>query len=284
MGWEWFARNPHLLMPLGFVEYRGFRSSRDLYKWAGMPHSDGVLASGHYQSAYKDKQGHWWWLLSACTNDRYIDLVPVSDLAREENELDDIGEFAERYSLDELLHRLQGVSGQWLEDEVRFQFPDPHLYGVRDNVRLELLDASSRLLEAVRNNKFVLDLRSMHWKQLEELVANLLCERGLQVYPVKCNPQGGRDLIAQGRLFPDSDPITIAVEVKHRQIVGRPVLATALSQNRLFPAIMLVTSGRFTSGVIMEKHAPDNHFRLFLKDGESLESMIRNPFKDAIDP
>jgi hypothetical protein len=64
--------------------------------------------------------------------------------------------------------------------------------------------------------------------------------------------------------------------VKHRRTVVRPDIQKALWQNRQLPALLFVTSGRFTAGVLREKSLPENRLRLFLKDGEALGDLIRD--------
>ena len=123
--------------------------------------------------------------------------------------------------------------------------------------------------------KQAIQLESVSWRQLEEIVAEVLRARGMEIHLVRENPQGGRDIVARGELIPGQEPLLLAVEVKHRRIVDRPEVDKALWQNRHFPALMFVTSGRFTSGVFKEKAAPDNKFRLFLKDGDALDDLIR---------
>jgi hypothetical protein len=118
-------------------------------------------------------------------------------------------------------------------------------------------------------------LDSVSWRQLEDIVAEVLRAKGMEIHLVRENPQGGRDIVARGELIPGHEPMLLAVEVKHRRIVDRPELDKALWQNRHFPALMFVTSGRFTSGVLKEKKSPENRFRLFLKDGDALDDLIR---------
>jgi HJR/Mrr/RecB family endonuclease len=111
------------------------------------------------------------------------------------------------------------------------------------------------------------DLADLHWRELEEIVAELLRSKGMEIHVVRENPQGGRDIIARAELVPGGEIITIAIEVKHRDVVGRPILEQAIHQNRHFPALMLVTSGRFTAGVVKEASKPENRMRVILKSG-----------------
>jgi hypothetical protein len=114
-------------------------------------------------------------------------------------------------------------------------------------------------------------LRNIHWRQLEELVAELLTRIGLKVILTKKSHDGGRDIIATGELIP-GEPTKLAVEVKHKDVVGVADLRAALYANRDFPALLFATSGRFTVGVFREQR--DNQMRLFLKDGVALQQWI----------
>lgn len=89
--------------------------------------------------------------------------------------------------------------------------------------------------------------------EFEDLVGEVLFQAGLNVYKVRNAPQGGRDLIARGVLIPGEEPIEMAVEVKHRPLVDRPLVELALHQNQNYPALLFVTSGRFTAGVLEER-------------------------------
>lgn len=66
------------------------------------------------------------------------------------------------------------------------------------------------------------DLESIRWNVFEELVAEILRKQGMEIHLVTESPQGGRDIIARGELIPGIEPLTIAVEVKHRRTVARP--------------------------------------------------------------
>lgn len=118
-------------------------------------------------------------------------------------------------------------------------------------------------------------LEDIKWREFEELVAELLRSRGMEIHRVKENPQGGRDIIARAELVPGAEIITIAIEVKHRAVIDRPIIQQSIQQNRHFPALMLVTSGRFTGGVIKEVAKPENRMRVILKDGVAIRDMIQ---------
>lgn len=133
--------------------------------------------------------------------------------------------------------------------------------------------SAAPLIKAIQDEKC--ELASLHWKQLEDIVAEILRNSGMEIHSVAESPQGGRDIIARTQVVP-GEILTIAVEVKHRGLVDRPILHTALHQNSHFPALMLVTSGRFTAGVIREAEQHGNRLRLFLKDGVAIRDMIKN--------
>lgn len=138
---------------------------------------------------------------------------------------------------------------------------------------LEAIRATaSRIVASARSETLRLD--ELGWRRLEEVVAYVLSERGMKVHMVTESPQGGRDLIALGELVPGFDPLTIAVEVKQRRVVNRPEVQMALWQNRHFPALLFVTSGRFSAGVVREQGLPENRLRLHLWDGVTLRRLI----------
>lgn len=122
-------------------------------------------------------------------------------------------------------------------------------------------------------------LEDLNPSEFEDLVGELLFAAGLKIHMVREVPQGGRDLIARGTLIPDDEPVEMAIEVKHRRVVDRPQVQLALYQNRAYPALLFVTSGRFTAGVFKEKALEQNRFRLFLKDGFAVGDLIRTHFR-----
>ena len=142
------------------------------------------------------------------------------------------------------------------------------------NDQLNVLQkTASSLIKEIQAQK--IDLRSLHWRQFEEIVAEILRATGMEIYINKNVPQGGRDIFARGHLVPGSELITIAIEVKHREYVDRPEIQKALHQNRAFPALLFVTSGSFSAGVIREAELPEYRMRLFLKDGVAVRDLIK---------
>ncbi len=169
-----------------------------------------------------------------------------------------------------------------LEKSISLPKPDPTLFispslwtpsqqrGQVDSLKKTAIS----LIQAIQSEK--IDLCSVSWRQFEEIVAALLSDLGMDIHINREVPQGGRDIIARGSLFPGCELVTIAVEVKHRAYVDRPQIQQAIYQNRAFPALMFVTSGHFSAGVIQEARLPENKMRLFLKDGVAIRDLIKS--------
>ena len=137
--------------------------------------------------------------------------------------------------------------------------------------RVELVDSTMAILDALKHQAF--SLRDVTWRQLEEIVAELLRARGLDVHLTKATRDGGRDILARGELI-GGEPTTLAVEVKHRGVVGTPDIHRAWAANQNWPLVMVATSGRFSAGVINQKRRNDKYHRLLLKDGAGLSQWI----------
>lgn len=136
---------------------------------------------------------------------------------------------------------------------------------------IELVDTTKSILLALQRE--AVTLRSLGWRQFEEVVAELLRAQGLDVTLTKPTRDGGRDIIARGELIP-GEPTILAVEVKNRGVVGTPDIHRAWAANRDFPLVMIATAGRFSAGVIREKRRSDVYHRLWLKDGSGLSQWI----------
>lgn len=132
---------------------------------------------------------------------------------------------------------------------------------------------TSDLIEQIKFEK--IQLEDVAWRQLEEIVAELLARRGFQIQLTKQTRDGGRDVIAVGEFFPGIK-IEMAVEVTKRKKVGIEKVSKALYQNRHYPKLMVATSGAFSSEVIREQNLPENRLRLILRDGNSLRDWILN--------
>ncbi len=104
-------------------------------------------------------------------------------------------------------------------------------------------------------------------------MAELLRSKGMAVHVTPRSRDGGRDILARGE-FATGEPMVIAVEVKQKAVVGLADVQRALKANEDFPSLMVVTSGRFSSGVVREKERERHQLRLFLKDGVALSQWI----------
>jgi hypothetical protein len=117
-------------------------------------------------------------------------------------------------------------------------------------------------------------LEDVSWKQLEDIVAELFRKQGMEIFINKKQPQGGRDII--GRYTIGNEIFDVAIEVKHRKVLGSPEVATFLKQNEIFPSLFLVTSGRFSAGALQDSLRPENKMRLKLYDGVAINSLIKS--------
>ncbi len=144
-------------------------------------------------------------------------------------------------------------------------------YPPQKTPHIELVDTTKQLITTLAATQASFD--QLSWQQLEDIVAELLRSRGLRVTVTNRSADGGRDVIAKGELLP-GEPTTLAVEVKHQDVVKVDSVRSRLYANRHFPMLMLVTSGRFSAGVVKEKKQPDNFLRLILKNGIALRSWI----------
>ena len=175
--------------------------------------------------------------------------------------------------LNDVFEKLYSIADQISEDDHIIWSPRLWTPSSQESERRVLSSGTSQILTSLKSEAVTFE--DLSWQQFEDVVAESICTMGLKVHKVIESPQGGRDIIARGVLIPGEEPITIAVEVKHKKVVDRPDVEKALWQNRRFPALMFVTSGRFTAGALKEKSLPENRLRLFLKDGDSLGDIIR---------
>jgi len=90
----------------------------------------------------------------------------------------------------------------------------------------------------------------------------------MEVPRVRPGPQGGKDLIA--RTWVLDEPITMAVEIKHKNTVKPGEVRDAMFASQYYNSLMFVTSGGFAAGVLRERATYNSHMRLILKDGVAL--------------
>ncbi len=137
--------------------------------------------------------------------------------------------------------------------------------------RFELANTVPELLKAIYKEKK--SLREIHWKNLEEIVAELLRSRGFEISVMPFTRDGGRDIVARGEFIP-GEPTVLAIEVKQKEVVGIQDVRLALKAKEDFPALLIATSGRFSAGVVNEGARNRNQLRLFIKDGIALSQWI----------
>lgn len=273
---DYFFEHPHLILPLGFDETRHLidedyanhldkdyerqwvtkavkeaRRVESKYGLTKIPFDFGVETIFRSQS-----QGAWYWFLGL-ENEQLIFRGPNCT--------------RERYSVPDLLKKLRSLT----------EYPDyvprtlwlPRIWtpAFQDGDRQRVSDDVSSLLQSLQAEEC--SLRSIKPAILEEIIAELLRSRGMDVYVTKKTRDGGRDIIARSETV-TGDPISFAIEVKQKAVVGIEDVRSALKANEQFPALMLATAGRFSSGVIEEKGREGNNLRLILKDGVALSQWI----------
>ncbi len=263
--WVFFANNPQYLMSMGFDEYVSF-SRKEQFK--NLWFSTFVEDSG--QSMYREPNGRWHLLFSAPHNMKSDFMFHSRESLADETK-EDIGSI--QITLENLFEKLRHDADKVSEDDHIIWCPKLWTPQAQKKERTALSRATSGVLSSIKSEAITFD--DLTWQQFEDVVAESIRAMGMKIHKVVESPQGGRDIIARGELIPDEEPITIAIEVKHKRVVDRPDVQRALWQNRRFPALMFVTSGKFTAGVLKEKGLPENRLRLFLKDGKALGDIIR---------
>ncbi|HMS10570.1 MAG TPA: restriction endonuclease, partial [Pyrinomonadaceae bacterium] len=271
--------NPQVVMAAGFQEYVGAHK---------LPIYRSILKRGHLikgqRPAFRLFDGRWL-IISFVGNDEcdkwdgfsleaYKDLLQSVDA--DSSEFDDLFEknvVIELPSANQIIDVASRFVGTPFADVTNFVSPKLWTPSNQDRQKEYLSATTQELIRAIQKEKITLD--GVHWRQLEDIVAEILRSRGMEIHVVRENPQGGRDVIARGELIPGMDVVSIAIEVKHKKVVNRPDLQLAIQQNHHFPALMFITSGEFSSGVIQEANRTDNRLRLFLKNGVALRELIR---------
>jgi hypothetical protein len=279
--YEWLANNPQVLVAGGdFQEYVGAHTL-PLYKRLVKR----KLLIKSRRPAFRTFGGLWF-LLSTIRDDPRRDWEGISlELLRHHAqdpkfwaaslEADDLFEecFFDLPGIDKIVHRAHERLIQEAVEPVTFVSPKLWTPEAQSIQKIFLQSSAVAIIRELQAER--IELEAVKWQTFEEIVAEILRQRGMEIHLLRERPQGGRDIIARGELVPGMEPLTIAVEVKHRGIVDRPLVQQALYQNKHFPALIFVTSGRFTAGVIKEARSPSNRLRLFLKDGVAIRELIR---------
>lgn len=271
-----FAHRPHLLMALGYDEFRTVQVDLETRAPIGpasaVPHIPFASFDFPYESFYRaERSGAWTWFEG------------VTHYSKDETDSDTTrpGERYLHFVGAQDRHEFIAVS-EWFEGLQRLsRMPDasprtlllPSIWTPRLQLQqhVVLAEVAPKLVAAVAREKIA--LREIPWRRLEELVAELLRSQGLEIYVTPRSRDGGRDIVARGELIP-GEPSLIAVEVKQKAVVGIEDVQRALRANEDFPGLLLATAGRFSAGVVREKQRHRNQLRLFLKDGLALRQWI----------
>lgn len=269
----YFARRPHLLLPLGFdshrvltktdFAYQGFRHY-ELEPDFGIPHH----VSFRYESVYRLRDSGSWYLLdgfwasstSVNNSDRVGSLHFAGPTARPNLHFD----------VDRWLTTLERAVEHPLQDGHTLWVPQRWTPLGQRAQRLLLADSTGAILAALAAGK--VSLRDLRSYELEELVAELLRDRGFEIYVTPRTHDGGRDVVCRANI--GAEPLEVAVEVKQQAVVGLGDVQRTLYANASYPIVMIATSGRFSAGVIAEKVMPKNRLRLWLKDGVAVSQWI----------
>lgn len=267
-----FAESPHLLMALGFDEYV------TLPGWDMGPWNPAYELARRYgidvdalcypiESVYRAIDTGAWYIF-----DGWIE----TGLFSATEDLHFLGSATEHnrlFAVDRWLARLQKLLDR--PDPTPHALWSPHRWTPKAEAarREALRGAVKPILGALHDGS--LELQSLHWRELELVVAELLAARGLRVDVTPRGSDGGRDVIASGELFP-GEPLRLAIEVKQKPVVGLGDVQRALRANDDYPALLIATAGRFSAGVVREKVRDRNAMRLFLKDGVALAQWLRS--------
>ncbi|HSS49309.1 MAG TPA: restriction endonuclease [Thermoanaerobaculia bacterium] len=268
---QFFTNRPHLVLASGFDEFSAYEAGVDdiesiMFGYGFDVNSDvgnedfelmRSLLGREFESFYRDESsGAWYWLQSVFPT--HLHFFGPTDF----NRFEWFGQIIDK--LHDLLRSPASssnalwLSGLWTP-------------ALRMQTRVELRNSVDRILRSIfAQNE---ELAAISPRNLEELVAELLRAKGLDIHLTPYSKDGGRDIIARGELVP-GEPMVIAVEVKRKPVVGLHDLQRALYANSDFPALMIATSGRFSAGVISEKRKEGNRLRLLLKDGIALSQWI----------
>jgi restriction endonuclease len=253
-----FAERPHLLMVLGYDEFRTLAD--DEKGNAELKRLYGFDPLHTLESVYRDTASGAWY--------RYLGMQPGTLLFNGPSP-----EFFRKHSVNQWLKVLRNIYSQPDPAKRTLWLPSIWTPQIQLEQRAFLGNVASDLIQAVHHEKR--ELREIPWRQLEELVAELLRSRGLDIFVTPRSADGGRDIIARGELI-SGEPMLLAIEVKQKAVVGLIDVQRALRANEDFPALMLATAGRFSAGVVQEKDLARNKLRLFLKDGIALTQWIES--------
>lgn len=276
--YSWIVENPQLVVASSFQEYVGAHE---------LPIYQQIVRDSRHlincsRPAFRSFEGQWLLLsqtgISGNSEWDAYSLESLKHALQQEDEFEEDrlieASVVTLPSANEIIDKARRIVASELLDVTTFVSPKLWTPFSQATEKAFLQTSAVSVIQALQNEST--ELKDVHWKTFEEIVAELLRSKGMEIHVVRENPQGGRDIIARTQLIPGAEILTIAVEVKHRTTVDRPILQQSLHQNRHFPALMLVTSGRFSTGVIREASLPENRMRLVLRDGVAIRELIQN--------
>lgn len=265
-GHSFLYRNPHFLLLLGFDEYRVLeRSKRNIQIIETYVGKDAAFPS-RYESLYrKDNSGEWQLFQGLMARE-----ASKSDLHLQIH-FRGFGESNRYIFCEELYELVRRTIDYPYQNATSLVLPSIWLPENQSLNKIQLIDSTREIITAISNEAECLS--AISWRQLEEIVAELLRSQGMAIHLTKRSRDGGRDIIARGELV-SGEPMLLAVEVKQKAIVGIEDVQRTLRANEDYPGLMVATSGRFSAGVVSEKRKNRNMLRLFLKDGVALKQWI----------
>jgi hypothetical protein len=263
-----FGRFPHLILALDFDEYvvlnkTESENTHPYWKSASAYGVDDTALVYSTESIYRSVRNGAWYILDG--------LTPAGQFSPHEA-LHFIGPGRTMaFPVDEWLMNLAKMVENGDPRPRALWLPGRWTPTFQQRQREALKDAVDPILGALTSG--CMALHDLHWRELEEVVAELLAQRGLEIEVTPCSHDGGRDVVARGELIP-GEPLQLAIEVKQKPVVGLADVQRALYANRKYPALMVATAGTFSAGVVQERIREENSMRLFLKDGTALQQWL----------
>lgn len=265
-----FANNPHLLLPLGFNELKIVKNETYERNRSSVPEIPGFSFDFPQECFFRhESNGAWYWFQGIT---HYRAATHNGPLIEDGYYLNFFGPGNER-RYEETNRFVSSLKLQTSDNGSKKLITIPKYWATHEQMRQSavLSETVPNTLMEVAAGKISLD--ELHWRTLEEIVAELLRDAGMEIILTPSSADGGRDVVARGELIP-GEPSLIAVEVKRKPVVGLHDVQRALRANEDFPVLMVATSGRFSAGVIAESSRSRNRFRLLLKDGLALNQWI----------
>jgi hypothetical protein len=192
-----FAKRPHLLMPLGFDEFRVIpvEDGVPAVRFAEIPGFDGLDFAFPYEVIFRESHSGTWFQFEGLG--RHI-WGPSPD----KKTLHFLGprEAEKFFESAEYVRTLERACQTPDANPHTLLFPGIWSPSSQATQRVELANAVPGILKAIADEK--VRLRDIPWRRLEEIVAELLRAYGMEVWVTPSTHDGGRDVIARGELIP----------------------------------------------------------------------------------